>query len=153
MQESKPVRVQDCVEMDDYVRDCHIMMYTQQENHSLPVKIINWLLVDEMYRQKWFLVVYFPSDEKSQELLLTFGASKNQEGRIVAYRTRGKLPVSNSQLKLVIGKVQTSPKLLLSLAQQHPYNETYAPIFASLKKCHSWLDEFVKMISPELELP
>jgi hypothetical protein len=126
-------------------------MYTQQEKHSLPVKIINWLLVDEVYRKKLSLVVYFPSGEKAQEIFLTFDV-KNEEGRVVAYHTRGE-PASNTQLKLVIGKVHISPKLLLSLAQQHPYNGTYAPIFASLKKCHSWLDEFVKMISPEFQLP
>lgn len=153
MADSKSVRVEDCDEIDDNVRECYIMMYTQQENHSLPVKIINWLLVDEVYRQTWLLVIYFPSGQNSQEVLLTFGVSKDLEGRIVAHRTRGKIPLLNSHLKLVIGKVQTSPKLLLSLAQQHPYNGTYAPIFASLKKCHSWLDEFVKMISPELQLP
>ena len=127
------------------------MMYTQHENHSFVAKLINWLLVDDLHRQKWFLVAYFASGEKTQELFLTFGASKNQEGRIIGHCTKGALAAS--QIKFVIGQVQTSPQLLLSLAKKHPYNGTYAPIFASLNKCHSWLDEFVQMISPELQLP
>lgn len=146
----KTNRVEDCEEPDDVVRDCEILLYTKPAEFSL---ISNILLAitrneDNIYFQKWCLVARFSRDDH----VYTFEAVENEFGRMDALRTSGSVPVDPKQ-KLVIGTVRTSPQELLSFAQKHPYNGTATPILATLKKCQDWLNEFIRMVSPSLNLP
>ncbi len=146
----KTNRVQECEELDSTIRECEFVLYTKPVEFSL---LFNTLLSitklrDSIYFQKWFLVARFPRDNR----LDTFEAIENESGHIEALRTTGSAPL-NPKEKVVVGTVRTSPHKLLTLAQEHPYNGTNAPILASLKKCQDWFNEFARMVSPSLNLP
>lgn len=143
-------RVQDCEELDDIVRECEFTLYTKADTSWWLTNILLTITRnnDNIYFKKWFLVAHFLRDNT----LFTFEAIKNETGVIEALRTSGETPI-NPDTKLVVGRVHTSPLELLTLAQQHPYNETNAPILASLKKCQDWFNQFARMVSPNLHLP
>lgn len=143
-------RVQDCKESDDIVRECEFVLYTKAEKSSLLTNILLTITRnnDNIHFQKWFLVAHFLRDNT----FFTFEAIKNETGVIEAFRTTGATP-TDPETKLVVGTVSTSPQELLTLAQQHPYNGTNAPLLASLKKCQDWFNQFLRMVSPNLHLP
>ena len=143
-------RVEECEESDDIIRECEIVLYTKPVEFSLIASLLLSImrLRDSIYFQKWFLVARFPRDNR----LFTFEAIENESGHIEALRTTGSTPADPKE-KVVVGTVRTSPQKLLTLAQEHPYNGTRAPIWASLKKCQDWFNEFARMVSPSLNLP
>jgi hypothetical protein len=143
-------RVEDCEELDDVVGDCEIFLYTKPAEFSSIGKFLLSITrnEDNIYFQKWFLVARFSRDGR----VYTFEAVENDSGRMEAIRTTGSVPADPKE-KLAIGTVRTSPQKLLSLAQKHPYNGTTTPILATLKKCQDWLNEFLRMVSPSLNLP
>lgn len=146
----KKNRVQDCEESDDIVRECEILLYTKPAEFSF---ISNILLAitrnkDNIHFHQWYLVARFLRDGR----VFTFEAVESETGRIEALRTVGSVPMDPKQ-KLVVGITNTSPQKLLTLAQEHPYNGTTAPILATLKKCQDWFNEYLRMVSPSLCLP
>lgn len=143
-------RVDDCEESDDAVRECELVLYTKSADFSWFSRLLLFLTFNwnNIYYHQWFLVARFPRDNQ----LFTFEATENRVGVIEARRSIGVVP-ANPKTKMVVGTVNTSPKELLTLAQRHPYNGTNAPIWASLKKCQDWLNQFTKSLSPHLLLP
>ena len=139
------LRVDKCLELDHQVRNCQILLYTSQVDHSF---LSDLFMGRGLHRHKWTIVTYFEKGRCSY----TFEARVGEDGRIEAYRTKGAHPTEPIDA-LFIGIVRTSPKELLNLAQNHPYNGTSAPIMASFHKCQDWLNQFARMISPELQLP
>ena len=148
--EKKVEQVNSCVETDDNERECELVLYTKPEEFSFLTKLLLAITrnEDNIYFQKWFLVTRFQVDNT----FFTFEAIENTSGNIEALRTKNSMPI-NCKERVIVGKVLTSPRKLLTVAQEHPYNGTSAPIMASLKKCQDWFNQYVRMISPTLQLP
>lgn len=146
----KSKHVQDCEESDDVVRECEFLLYTKPADFSWFIKILLFLTLNanNIYFHQWFLVARFPRENQS----FTFEAYENEIGVIEARRSTGSVP-ANPKTKMLVGTLRTSPKKLLTLAQEHPYNGTNAPIWASLKKCQDWCNQFARSLSPHLLLP
>lgn len=142
---TKSMPVDRCFETDHEVRDCQILLYTSHVEYSF---LSHLLMGRGLHRQRWSLVAYFERGNRSY----TFHAVVGENGKIEARRIRGAWPAEPSEA-IFIGVVKTSPKRLLSLAQEHPYNGTNSPIFASFQKCQDWLNCFAQTISPTLHLP
>ena len=94
--------------------------------------------------QHWSLVVHFPRGDKTY----LFEAGKYEgTGLLEASRTENvdKKVFDNA---LYIGNFQTSPRQLLEFAKKVSSNGT--PYDLTTNNCQTWLEEFLKLISPDL---
>ena len=96
--------------------------------------------------QHWSLVVHFPRGDKTY----LFEADKDEvTGRLEASRTDNvDIKVFEKAMYMYFGDFQTSPRQLLELAKKVSSNGT--PYDLTTNNCQTWLEEFLKLISPDL---
>ena len=96
--------------------------------------------------QHWSLVVHFPRGDKTY----LFEADKDEvTGRLEASRTENvDKKVFENAMYMYCGAFQTSPRELLDKAKKVSSNGT--PYDLTTNNCQTWLEEFLKLISPDL---
>nr|CAH0107122.1 unnamed protein product [Daphnia galeata] len=96
--------------------------------------------------QHWSLVVHFPRGDKTY--LFEAGQDKNT-GLLQASRTENvDKKVFENALYMYCGTLDTCPRELLELAKKVKSNGT--PYDLTTNNCQTWLEEFLKLISPKL---
>ena len=96
--------------------------------------------------QHWSLVVHFPRGDKTY--LFEAGQDKNT-GLLQASRTENvDKKVFENALYMYCGTLDTCPRELLELAKKVKSNGT--PYDLTTNNCQTWLEEFLKLISPDL---
>ena len=96
--------------------------------------------------QHWSLVVHFPRGDKTY----LFEAGKDEDtGLLEASRTKNvDTQVFDNAMYLYFGTLDTSPLELLEKAKKVSSNGT--PYDLTTNNCQTWLEEFLKLISPDL---
>jgi hypothetical protein len=96
--------------------------------------------------QHWSLVVHFPRGDKTY--LFEAGQDKDT-GRLEASRTENvDKKVFENALYMCFGPLDTSPRQLLDKAKKVSSNGT--PYDLTNNNCQTWMEEFLKLISPDL---
>ena len=96
--------------------------------------------------QHWSLVVHFPRGDKTY---LFEAGQVNVTGLLEASRTENvDTQVFDNAMYLYFGTSDTSPRELLEKAKKVSSNGT--PYDLTTNNCQTWLEEFLKLISPDL---
>ena len=96
--------------------------------------------------QHWSLVVHFPRGDKTY---LFEAGQVNVTGLLEASRTENvDTQVFDNAMYLYFGTSDTSPLELLEKAKKVSSNGT--PYDLTTNNCQTWLEEFLKLISPDL---